>query len=54
MEHKLRSDLASVLRQRRDCDAVKHPEMADRLDREAERIGKQLEAYGGSRGQHDE
>ena len=46
MEHKLRSDLALVARQRRDCDAVKDPETAQGLDRRAEEIRNELEVYG--------
>jgi hypothetical protein len=54
MEHKLRSDLAYVLGERRDCDAVKHPEMAQRLDHEADEIRNELAAYGGDRERDDE
>lgn len=54
MGHKLRSDLAFVLRQRRDCDAFKHPEMAQRLDRQADGIRDELAAYEGDRGRDDE
>jgi hypothetical protein len=50
-EHRLLSDLALVERQRRACDAAKHPDRAPRLDNEARKIREELLALRGDREQ---